>query len=79
MHDLPAASKIAQAAAASGVTFDYVGSVTAGNVGTGEDEEDAFPGASIAQLQQHLVTDLPTSSPMSFSCNSTSPTTWTRA
>jgi hypothetical protein len=56
-------SKIAQAAAASNVSFDYVGSVTAGDVGTGEDEEDAFPGATIDQIRQHLVTDLPTYKP----------------
>ncbi|HTU75365.1 MAG TPA: arabinofuranosidase catalytic domain-containing protein [Trebonia sp.] len=40
-----------------------MGSVTAGNVGTGEDEEDAFPGESIDQIRQHLVTDLPVYKP----------------
>ena len=51
------------AAAAGTITLDYVGSVTAGNVAPGEDEEDAFPGESIDQIRQHLVTDLPVYKP----------------
>jgi Alpha-L-arabinofuranosidase B, catalytic len=50
-------------AAAGSVSFDYVGSVTAGDVAVGEDEEDAFPGEAIDQIRQHLVTDLPVYKP----------------
>jgi hypothetical protein len=43
------------------LNLNFVGSVSAGDVpaADGGDEVEAFPGESIAQLQQHLVTDLP--------------------
>ncbi|MET8101877.1 fibronectin type III domain-containing protein [Streptomyces sp. NPDC005236] len=54
---------LASAADASTSGFDYVGAVSKGNVGDGDNQEEAFPGQSIDELRQHLVGDLRTYKP----------------
>ncbi|MFJ7904676.1 SGNH/GDSL hydrolase family protein [Streptomyces sp. NPDC096198] len=52
-----------RAADAGAPGFDYVGSVSSGEVSDGDNQEEAFPGQNIDQLRQHLVGDLRTYKP----------------
>ncbi|MCS0603501.1 endonuclease/exonuclease/phosphatase family protein [Streptomyces sp. LP11] len=53
----------AGATGGSGGTFDYVGAVTGGNTSDGDNDEETYPGQSIDQIRQHMVTDLRTYKP----------------